>query len=254
MANTDTTRRFSRKVANYIRYRPDYPDAVIDTLRTDYGLTRDSIVADVGSGTGILAEKFLRHGNVVYGIEPNREMREAAERLLGDYERFDSVAATAEETTLQESSVDVITAGQAFHWFDRTRARAEFTRILKPDGWVVLIWNERLVNTPFLADYERLLNRYATEYDRVDHRRIDDDVIGEFFHPAAFTRHQFENRQVFDYEGIRGRLLSSSYAPEAGDPKHEPMLEELRRIFDAHQSDGVVVFAYLTQMYCGQLA
>jgi ubiquinone/menaquinone biosynthesis C-methylase UbiE len=149
----DVTQRFSSRVDNYIRYRPGYPDAILDTLRDAYGLTPASIVADVGSGTGILTEMFLRHGNVVYGIEPNREMREAAERLLAGYDRFHSVAATAEDTTLGDDSVDLVTAGQAFHWFDPSKARAEFARVLKPGGWVALIWNERVVTTPFLADY-----------------------------------------------------------------------------------------------------
>jgi SAM-dependent methyltransferase len=251
---TDVTRRFSSRVDNYIRYRPGYPDAILDALRNDCGLTADSIVADVGSGTGILTEMFLRHGNVVNGIEPNREMREAAERLLAAYGRFHSVAATAEETTLGDASVDVVTAGQAFHWFNRASARAEFARILKPGGWVSLIWNERVVTTPFLADYERLLKKYSTEYERVDHRRTDQSVVRDFFHPAPFTLHEFENRQVFDYEGLKGRLLSSSYAPEAGHPGHDPMLAELERIFEAHQSSGAVVFAYVTKMYSGRLS
>ena len=251
---TDVTQRFSTRVDNYVRYRPSYPDALIDTLRDDCDLTAESIVADVGSGTGILTEMFLRHGNVVYGIEPNREMRQAAERLLAACDRFHSVAATAEDTTLADASVDVITAGQAFHWFDRKRTRAEFVRVLKPGGWVALIWNERILTTPFLAAYEQLLKEYVIEYDQVDHRRIDESVIRDFFHPSTVTLEQFENRQVFDYDGLRGRLLSSSYAPEAGDPRHEPMLAELRRIFDAHQSNGTVVFAYVTQMYFGRLA
>src|SRR5688572_24438001 len=176
MAMTDVTRRFSGRVDNYIRYRPGYPDAIVETLRDDCGLTADSIVADVGSGTGILTEMFLRHGNLVYGVEPNREMREAAERLLAGYDRFRSVAATAEDTTLADASADVITAGQAFHWFDRQRARAEFARILKPRGWVSLIWNVRSETTPFLTAYEQLLKVYATEYEQVDHRRIDESV------------------------------------------------------------------------------
>jgi SAM-dependent methyltransferase len=254
MAMTDVTRRFSSRVDNYVRYRPGYPDAIVETLRDDCGLTADAIVVDVGSGTGILTEMFLRHGNVVYGVEPNREMREAAERLLAGYGRFHSVAAAAEDTTLADVSVDVITAGQAFHWFDRKRARAEFARILKPSGWVSLIWNERTVSTGFLAAYEQVLNEYATDYEQVDHRRLDESVVRDFFDPATFTQNQFENQQVFDYDGLRGRLLSSSYAPEAGDPRHEPMLAELRRIFDAHQSNGTVVVAYVTQVYFGRLA
>lgn len=251
---TDVTQRFSSRVENYIKYRPGYPDEVIDTLRSECGLTSDSIIADVGSGTGILTEMFLQNGATVYGIEPNREMREAAERLLKDYPRFHSVAARAEETTLPDYNVDFIAAGQAFHWFDREKARTEFARILKPRGWIALIWNERVTTTtPFLVAYEQLLEDYSTDYEQVDHRRIDDDVISDFFDSDRFRLRQFKNIQVFDYEGVEGRLLSSSYAPEEGHPNYEPMLAELEKIFHAYQNEGRVVFEYITQMYYGQL-
>ncbi|HKQ72382.1 MAG TPA: class I SAM-dependent methyltransferase [Blastocatellia bacterium] len=252
---TDVTQRFSSRVENYIKYRPGYPDAVIETLRNECGLTPDSVIADAGSGTGILTEIFLRNGNLVYGIEPNREMREAAERLLKDYPRFRSVEARAEETTLDDKSVDLITAGQAFHWFDREKTRIEFVRILKSEGWVALMWNERVTTTtPFLITFEQLLKDYSTDYEQVDHRRIDDEVIREFFGAGNFRLKQFNNIQVFDYEGVKGRLLSSSYAPEEGHPNFEPMLAELERIFQAYQNEGKVVVEYITQMYYGQLS
>ena len=251
----DSTERFSSRVENYIKYRPGYPKEVIETLSGECGLAADSIIADVGSGTGILTDMFLRNGNVVYGVEPNREMREAAERLLKDYPRFRSVAARAEETALDDKSVDFITAGQAFHWFDREKTRMEFVRILKPQGRVALIWNERVTTTtPFLVTYEQLLKDYSTDYEKVDHRRIDDEVIRDFFGSNQFRLKQFNNIQVFDYEGVKGRLLSSSYAPEEGHPNYEPMLAELERIFQAYQNEGRVVVEYITQMYYGQLS
>jgi SAM-dependent methyltransferase len=251
---TDVTQRFSSRVENYIKYRPGYPNGVVETLRSECGLTADSIVADVGSGTGILSEMFLRNGDAVYGIEPNREMREAAERLLKDYPRFRSVAARAEETTLDDAGVDFVTAGQAFHWFDREKTRGEFSRILKPRGWVALIWNERVTTTTqFLVAYEQLLKDYSTDYEQVDHRRIDDEVIRDFFGSDDFWLKQFKNIQVFNYEGLKGRLLSSSYAPEEGLPNYEPMLAELERIFQTYQDEGRIVFEYVTQMYYGQL-
>jgi SAM-dependent methyltransferase len=251
---TDVTQRFSSRVENYVKYRPGYPQGIVETLRNECGLTSDSIIADVGSGTGILTEMLLRNGNLVYGTEPNREMREAAEGLLKYYPRFRSVAARAEETTLPDHSVDFVTAGQAFHWFDREKTREEFVRILKPRGWVALIWNERVTTTtPFLVAYEQLLKDYSTDYEQVDHRRIDDDVIRDFFVSENFRLKQFNNVQVFDYEGLKGRLLSSSYAPEAGHQNYEPMLAELERIFQAYQDEGRVAFEYVTQMYYGQL-
>src|SRR5262245_10960607 len=252
---TDVIQRFSSRVENYIKYRPGYPNEVIETLRSECGLTSGSIIADVGSGTGILTAMFLRNGNTVYGIEPNREMREAAERLLKDYPRFRSVAARAEETTLDDAGVDFVAAGPSVHWFDRGKTRREFARVLKPQGWIALIWNERVTTTtPFLVAYEQLLKDYSTDYEQVDHRRIDEDVIRDFFGPDDFRLKRFKNVQVFDYEGLKGRLLSSSYAPEEGRPNYETMLAELERIFQAYQAEAKVVLSYVTHMYFGQLS
>jgi SAM-dependent methyltransferase len=251
---SDSTRRFSSRVEDYVRYRPGYPEELISLLREECGLTSESVVADVGSGTGILSEMFLRNGNPVFGVEPNREMREAGERLLVAYPGFMSVAGTAEVTTLPNSSVDFVTAGQAFHWFDPDRAREEWLRILRPGGWAVIVWNDRRSEgTPFLEGYEALLLRYGTDYERVTHRQFDEERLRAFFGQGGCEERVFGNEQVFDFEGARGRLLSSSYTPEAGHPDYEPMLEELKRIFDAHQEDGKVRVEYDTRVYFGQL-
>ena len=250
---TQATERFSNRVENYIRFRPSYPQAVIEVLRRNCQLTERDAIADIGSGTGILAEMFLRNGNLVYGVEPNRQMREAGERLLREYERFQSINATAEETRLPSMSVDFVTAGQAFHWFDQGKARREFKRILKPEGWVALAWNERREDsTPFAKEYEQLLRSYGTDYEEVGHKRIDRESLRPFF-GDDFHSETFENSQSFDFEGLKGRLLSSSYAPVAGHPQHAPMLLELRRIFDEHQADGQVAFEYDTNIYYGHL-
>jgi ubiquinone/menaquinone biosynthesis C-methylase UbiE len=252
---SDPTGRFSSRVEAYVRYRPGYPGGVIELVKAECGLTPESVVADVGSGTGILSETFLRLGCRVFGVEPNREMRGAGERLLAGHPRFESVDGRAEATTLPDSSVDFVTAGQAFHWFDRTPAREEFARILKPGGWVVLVWNKRRkTGTPLAEAYERLLLRYGTDYRAVDHENVTDDVIAAFLQPAVCRLRSFDNRQAFDYEGLEGRLMSSSYAPEPGHPNHGPMLAELRAIFDTHQRDGAVIFDYETQVYFGQLS
>jgi SAM-dependent methyltransferase len=252
---TSNTRRFSNRVEDYVRYRPRYPQGVFDTLRAQCQLSATSVIADVGSGTGFLAEGFLRLGCQVYGVEPNRAMREAGERLLLDkYPRFQSVPGTAEETTLARASVDFVTAGQAFHWFDLDKARVEFRRILKPAGWIALVWNDwRGAAYPLGVDYERLLERYGLDYARVTHRRLDDQAFRAFF-GEVFQTGTFENSQSFDFEGLKGRLLSSSYAPLAGQPGYDAMLSELRRIFDAHQVDGRVDFQYETRLYYGRLA
>jgi SAM-dependent methyltransferase len=196
----------------------------------------------------------LKNGNIVYGVEPNSEMREAGERLLRGYARFHSVAARAEETTLAAAGVDLITAGQAFHWFDRVKARDEFSRILKDRGWVVIVFNERLTTvSPFLAAYEQLVKTYATDYEQVDHRRLNVGVMDEFFGAGAHYLKRLRNVQHFDLEGITGRLRSSSYMPEPAHPNYAPMLEELQQIFEAYQTGGQVAFEYLTQVYYGHL-
>ena len=251
----DPTRRFSSRVENYIKYRPGYPQAVLDTLKDDCGLTEASLIADVGSGTGILTELFLRNGNRVWAVEPNREMREAAERQLRSYPGFQSLAGRAEDTTLPEGSVDFVAAGQSFHWFDRQKARTEFARILRPGGWVMLVWNDRqTTSTPFLAAYEQLLQTYSTDYEKVNHKQLDDlQLLGEFFQPHGFKEKVFDNQQDFDFSSLKGRLLSSSYAPEPGHPNFENVLQELERIFQSHQVDDKVAFEYKTIMYYGQL-
>ena len=217
----DPTQRFSSRVENYVKYRPGYPKTILALLRRDCGLSPASVIADIGSGTGLSAKLFLPNGNRVYGVEPNPEMREAGERLLAKYARFTSVAATAEATTLPDACADFVVAGQAFHWFDIPATRAEFTRILKPDGWIVLMWNERHVSdTIFLRNYERILKTYCPEYAIVDHRRVDARTLHKFFGRQGFKFAHFDNAQKFDFEGLRGRLLSSSYVPEPGQPNH----------------------------------
>jgi SAM-dependent methyltransferase len=250
----NSTERFSTRVENYVRYRPDYPQAMIELLRDECGLRASSVIADVGSGTGILSEMFLKNGNTVYAIEPNREMREAGERLLHSYPHFKSIEGAAEATTLAGGSVDFVTAGQAFHWFDRTKARMEFLRILSPHGWTAFLWNERKTDsTAFLVAYEQMLVEYGTDYETVNHTNIDDRVIAAFFAPGDFRLRIFPTRQVFDFESLKGRLLSSSYTPEEGHPNYRPMLDELERIFQEHAVNKSVAFEYDTKIYYGQL-
>jgi|SRR5579871_2831831 len=253
MPASNATTRFSDRVENYVRYRPGYPAEALNALKQECGLAPGSVVADIASGTGIWTRTLLENDNPVFAVEPNDEMRTAAERLLAMFPKFRSVAGTAEATTLADSSIDFVTAAQAGHWFDRAKARREFVRILKPSGWLVLLWNERLTDaTPFLRAYEELLQRYGTDYADVRHERTTESV-NEFFDPSPFQKRSFPMRQEFDYPGLEGRLLSSSYAPGPGHSKHEPMLRELRRIFDTHKRDGLVRFNYITRVYFGQL-
>ncbi len=253
MPASNATSRFSDRVENYVRYRPGYPAQALEVLKKECGLTPEHVVADIASGTGIWTKMLLENGNRVFGVEPNAEMREAGERLLAGFPAFTSIAGSAEATKLAYQSVDFVMAAQAAHWFDREGARREFFRILKPGGWLVLLWNERQTDaTPFLRDYEKLLLTYGTDYEEVRHERTT-DAVNEFFDPEPFEQRVFALKQEFDYAGIEGRLLSSSYAPGPGHPKYEPMLEELRRVFDAHAIDGKATFEYKTRVYFGRL-
>ena len=253
MPVSNATSRFSDRVQNYVRYRPGYPPEVIRELKSECGLTSGHVVADIASGTGIWTRVLLENGNRVIGVEPNAEMREAGERLLTGFPKFNSVVGTAEATTLADQSVDFVTAAQAAHWFDRARARSEFVRILKPGGWLVLLWNERVTDsTAFLRDYEQMLLTYGTDYQEIRHEHTTSE-INEFFDPVPFQSRVFEMRQEFDYAGVEGRLLSSSYAPGPDDPRHAPMLRELRRIFEANAGEGRAVFEYKTRLYFGRV-
>jgi SAM-dependent methyltransferase len=249
----DSTKRFTGRVENYVKYRPTYPPEIIPLLEADCGLTPASIIADVGSGTGFLTELFLKHGNEVYGIEPNPEMRAAGEKILAKYSKFTSVDAVAEATTLPDHSVDFIAVGQAFHWFDRAKTREEFVRILKVDGWIVVAWNGyRVKSSPLMAAYQELVVRYGTDYSEV-RREVEDCDVESFCDPASCTCTRLEFQQSFDYEGLKGRFLSASYALEPNHPDYQAMLSDLRTIFDANQQDGKVAFAYETVLYYGHL-
>jgi SAM-dependent methyltransferase len=253
MPAPNATSRFSDRVENYIRYRPGYPPEVMQALEAECGLASRHVIADIASGTGIWTGMLLENGNSVFGVEPNAEMREAGERLLAGFPKFTSIAGTAESTTLADQSMDFVTAAQAAHWFDRKRAMREFVRILKPGGWLVLLWNERLTDsTAFLRDYEQLLLKYGTDYQDVRHERTT-DAVNEFFDPAPFQERVFPMHQEFDYAGVEGRLLSSSYVPGPEHPQHAAMLRELRRIFDECAIQGRIAFEYKTRLYFGRL-
>ncbi|HEV2480707.1 MAG TPA: class I SAM-dependent methyltransferase [Puia sp.] len=277
---SDNTTRFSDRVEDYVKYRPHYPGAILPYLQQTYSFDASWDVADIGSGTGISTELFLGNGNRVFAVEPNAEMRGKAEELEagraeaghapksegrgrpggeghqwsggGPWGVFVSIDGTAEATGLAAGSVRLIVAGQAFHWFDVVKSRAEFTRILRPGGVVVLVWNERLAHTPFEAAYDALIERHGKDYKTTNHRNISEVQIGSFFHPAAFALKEFPNEQWFDFEGLRGRLLSSSYMPKSG-PGFAPMIGDLRRLFDTYEQGGRVRVGYDTRVYSGVL-
>ncbi|MCW5876799.1 MAG: class I SAM-dependent methyltransferase [Anaerolineales bacterium] len=251
----DPAQRFSDRVEDYARYRPAYPPGVYDLLAQQAGLRPGDLVADLGSGTGLLSELFLARGHRVLALEPNTAMRAAAEQARAGQAAFVSLPARAEHIPLAPASVDFVAAGQAFHWFEPRAARREVLRILRPGGQAALIWNRRHVEgSAFQAEYEQLLIRYGTDFQQVDHqRRSMDEDIRSFFGAAPAVA-QLPNRQLLDAAGLRGRLLSSSYVPGPGAPGHVELLSGLGALFERHQQDGVVAFDYQTNAYFGRLA
>lgn len=255
MSNNLPTERFTSRVADYVRYRPDYPAAIIPLLIREIGLETSWVVADIGSGPGNLTRRFLDFGCTVFGVEPNDAMRTAGEGLLAGESRFASIAGSAESTTLATHSIDLVVAGQAFHWFDPLPTRDEFRRILRGSGWVMLIWNRRPEgSSPLLDAYSDMLRKYSVEYDRVavqDHKATAGmDLL---FGAGGYRRFDLPHEQVFDVEGFWGRLLSSSYTPLPSEPGHEEIRKRSGEIFETYAENGLLRFPYETQIFLGQL-
>ncbi|HUK28032.1 MAG TPA: class I SAM-dependent methyltransferase [Candidatus Acidoferrales bacterium] len=248
---SDPKTRFTRHAEYYSKYRPNYPASLLDFMERELGLSNRSIVADVGSGTGILAKMLLQNGNVVFGVEPNDEMRSIAEANLSGYRNFRSVGASAESTMLPDSSVDYVTCAQSFHWFDRIRARKEFQRILKENGWVVLVWNSRRTSTPFLRAYNEMVRRKPFEQRAVHHEDLTDEILSNFL--GSHRTVKVPNIQDCDEESFKGRVLSASYSPLPGDTSYEELLSSLSELFERFQVNGRVRFEYDTEVYAGQL-
>jgi SAM-dependent methyltransferase len=249
----DTVERFSNRVENYVRYRPGYPKEILELLREKAGLQLSSVVADVGSGTGISARLFLENGNQVYGVEPNPQMRRAAEEFLKDFPHFTSVDGTCDDTTLGDEAVDFAVAAQAFHWFDRGRTRREFHRILRPGGYAVLIWNERRLDaSEFLREYERFLIDFGTDYEKIRHDNLTHEIF-EIFFQTGFQKEVFENVQTLDFEGLKGRALSASYIPTEENPRFGEMIKTLRSLFTKHQKNDTIQISYDTNVFYGHI-
>lgn len=250
----DPTSRFSERVQHYIASRPSYPVQALEAFERHTGLGPGATVADIGSGTGIFSKLLLERGYVVLGVEPNAAMRNAAEQLLWEEELFQSVIGRAEETNLPDEACDAVAAAQAFHWFDSARARDEIHRILRPGGSIVLVWNQRHLNTtPFLCAYEDFLHHWGTDYDKVSESYEDPEAIAAVYRGADWRVDTFPNAQHFDFDGLRSRLLSCSYVPGKDDPARAPMLDALQTLFEHYAADGQVSFEYDTNLYTGRL-
>lgn len=249
----DSKQRFSDRVADYVRHRPSYPSGVVDVIAEVTRLGPEWVVADVGSGTGLSCVPFLENGNTVIGVEPNASMRQGGDEFLAGYPRFRSVEGSAEATGLDDHAVDLVVAGQAFHWFDWGAARAECQRILREPPWAALMWNLRdSAAEGFGRAYEQILQRFGTDYEAVRASWANPAAVAGFFGGAVVDR-SLPNPQLLDWDGLRGRHLSSSFIPKPDHPSFEPMMSELRRIFDGHARDGRVVFGQETRVIVGRL-
>ena len=250
---TDTISRFSNRVENYVKYRPTYPRQVLELFENEMGLMPGSVVADIGSGPGVSARNFLENGNIVYCVEPNDAMREAAESLLKAFPGFRSIKGDAANTTLPDASIDIITAAQAFHWFDPDPTKREFKRIIKPGGYAALLWNLRqLDTTPFLGEYEKFILDNANDYAAVRHDNITEREISAFF-DRGYEKAVFDNIQIFDFNGLKGRLFSSSYMPAEDSEHGERIKKELFELFTKHAEGGKIKVFYDTNVFYSKL-
>lgn len=249
-----STKRFSDRVENYVKYRPDYPPFLINVLENELNFRKDFILADIGSGSGILSKLFLDHGNQVFCVEPNDEMRKAAEIILSEYGNYKSINGTAEKTNLEADSIDLIVAGQSYHWFNNSKTKKEFKRILKPNSSVVLIWNSRKKdNNQFSKEYEELINKFSKDYKHVAHYNISDRDLKLFFNEKGCKTIILENHQILDYNGLKGRLFSSSYMPNQNEKIANTIMKELEGIFNRHQKDEKVSIDYDTEIFVGKI-
>ena len=255
MTAIDPKQVFSARVHDYIKSRPGYPSQVIDTLVQGCGLCPGWRVADIGSGTGLLARLFLDFGCTVWGVEPNEEMRQAGEQILAGYPAFRSQPGSAEATGLADGSLDLVCAGMAFHWFDARRARDEFQRILAPGGWVALVWNRMLTGpVPFMQQFTGLILEYApgwTETRRRDGSGSGLDLPG--FFRGVYQRTAFPLEQQLDWDSLYRRALSIAHLPPSDDLAHPALRTRLHDIFERYQDHGLVEIQYETELYYAQL-
>jgi SAM-dependent methyltransferase len=251
----DPTQRFSDRVEAYLAGRPRYPAELVTHLETIGALPRTGVVADIGVGTGLSAEPFLAAGHRVVGVEPNAPMRAAGVEYLGRFPAYEACDGTAEATGLAPGSVDLVIAGQAFHWFDPSRFRAESVRVLRPGGWGALIWNDRdLTGTPFLAGYEALLLEYGNDYQAIRYKHQGTDAIPVYFGGQAPAAWEFRHRRGMDWAMLAALAGSASYLPAPGQARHAELMAALRALFDANAAGGRVEMRYTCRVHAAPLS
>ncbi|WP_353128221.1 class I SAM-dependent methyltransferase [Parapedobacter pyrenivorans] len=249
----DSVRRFSFRAENYDKFRPNYPEALIDFLQASIPIQADHVIADIAAGTGIFTEQVAAWGNQVYVVEPNPYMRQIAIRRLAGFERCIFQDGTAESTGLPDHSVDVIVSAQAFHWFDPVKAKAEFRRVGRNAPQVAIVWNLRNTDSPFEVEYERFIRTYAVDYLNVSQRKMSTEDVLSFFAPVIPAYRVFGHVDFLTYEQLRGRTLSYSFMPDESSPILPEVLASLTVLFDAHQESGEVRLSYKTRLFVGTI-
>jgi SAM-dependent methyltransferase len=244
--------RFTGRVEEYAKYRPGYPEQIINLLENKIEFNEAKDIADVGCGTGRLSRLFLTNGNLVFGVEPNEEMRVMSEKLLSKFINFISVDGTAEETKLADHSVDVITVGQAFHWFDLKQTRKEFKRILRKDGHVVIVWNERTNNTHVMKAVNKILKSLNQEHEEAEKNLVDKNLLSTFYGVEKVHTSTFPNFQMLDLAGLKGRIHSISYVPDSGS-EHKRIMGEVKDVFEKYNNGGLVKIEYTTKVFYGKM-
>jgi len=246
-------RKFDGKGSLYARFRPSYPQELLEYLYDQVGMGRDSAIADIGAGTGKLTRLLLERGSRVYAVEPNPDMRAAAELALKGFARLSLAEGTAEATGLPAGSVDYITVAQAFHWFDRAEFRKECRRILKPWGKVVLVWNCRDERSELVRELECLNRKFCPGFTGFSEGiRAEGGVFSDFFE-GKYTVRRFDHPLYFDQTGFLGRSLSSSYAPKEADENYYAYVLELEKLFDRYRDGTELILPNFTCCYIGSV-
>jgi SAM-dependent methyltransferase len=247
--------RFTGLADIYAKYRPSYPDDLIHYLYSEVGLSENSVIADIGSGTGILTELLLKENSTVYSVEPNEDMRRTAEAALSRYPNFISVNGTAENTSLNASSLDFITVAQAFHWFDRQAFKAECQRVLKSNGKVILVYNGRDGESELVMENNAVNFRYNPDYMAASGGMRGNDVraYADFFRGGVCDYKVFRNDVVYDEDGFIGRNLSGSYAPKKESENYQPYVSALNQLFEKFSRNGTLLLPYLTRSLIGEV-
>ena len=245
--------KFDNKGKLYAKGRPGYPNKLFEHLIENNIISNNSTVADIGSGTGLFTVQLSPSVGKIYAVEPNGDMRRVAEERYEEYDNTVSVDGTAENTSLGEKSVDFVTVAQAFHWFDRPSFKIECQRILKPNGKILLVWNDRDTSSELIKENYEINCCFCPDFkgssSGID---FDREAFTDFFE-GDFEVVSFRNDLTYNLDAFVARCLSSSYAPKQDDASYEPYVRALEELFGRYESDGTIPYPYIARCYIGSV-